>query len=85
MKFTDGYWLMRPGVTGLYASTVDDVRVDSEAGSLTVFAPTALIRHRGDTLNRAMITMTSRLPRRGSSRCGCSVTPVRVTAVRTSP
>lgn len=68
MKFTDGYWLMRPGVTGLYASAVDDVRADAEAGSLTVFAPTAVIRHRGDTLNRAVLTTTFTAPAPGVIR-----------------
>ncbi len=68
MKFTDGYWLMRPGVTGLYASTVDDVRADAEAGSLTVYAPTAQIRHRGDTLNRPLITTAFTAPAPGVIR-----------------
>ncbi len=65
MRFTDGYWLTRPGITPLYATSVDDVRLDSEAGTLTVFAPTAVIRHRGDTLNRPMITMTFSAPAPG--------------------
>ena len=65
MKFTDGYWLTRPGLTPLYAVEVDDVRVDEAAGTLTVYAPTAAIRHRGDTLNRAMITVTFSSPAPG--------------------
>ncbi len=65
MKFTDGYWLTRPGITPLYAAEVDDIRVDAAAGTLTVFAPTTVIRHRGDTLNRAMITTTYSSPAPG--------------------
>jgi len=65
VKFTDGYWLTRPGLTPLYAVELDDVRVDEAAGTLTVYAPTAAIRHRGDTLNRAMITVTFSSPAPG--------------------
>jgi alpha-D-xyloside xylohydrolase len=65
MKFTDGYWLSRPGLTPLYAVEVDDVRVDEEAGTMTVYAPTSQIRHRGDTLNRPMLTVTYSSPAPG--------------------
>ncbi|WP_425954463.1 alpha-xylosidase [Xylanimonas sp. McL0601] len=57
MKFTDGYWKARRGVAPLYAVEVDDVRVDEAAGTMTVFAPTGRISHRGDTLNRPMLTV----------------------------
>lgn len=62
MKFTDGYWQTRPGIRPLYAVEVDDVRVDPEAGTMTVYAPTAAVRDRGDTLNRPMITVTYSSP-----------------------
>jgi alpha-D-xyloside xylohydrolase len=65
MKFTDGYWQTRPGITPLYAVEVDDVRVDEAAGTMTVYAPTAVIRHRGDTLNRPMVTVTYSSPAPG--------------------
>ncbi|MGM7697756.1 alpha-xylosidase [Microbacterium sp. A84] len=65
MKFTDGYWLTRPGLTPLFAVEVDDIRIDEAAGTLTVYAPTAHIRHRGDTLNRPMITVTYSSPAPG--------------------
>jgi alpha-D-xyloside xylohydrolase len=62
MKFTDGFWQLRPGVTALYAQEAYDV----EAGehSLTVTAPTAVIVSRGATLNRPTmtVTLTSPLP-----------------------
>ena len=62
MKFTDGYWLTRPGLAPLYAVEVDDIRHDEAAGTMTVYAPTAVIRDRGDTLNRAMLTVTFSAP-----------------------
>ncbi|ANC32957.1 alpha-xylosidase [Isoptericola dokdonensis] len=65
MKFTDGYWLSRPGLHPLYAVEVDDVRVDEAAGTMTVYAPTVTIRHRGDTLNRPMLTLTYSSPAPG--------------------
>ncbi|WP_395243940.1 alpha-xylosidase [Agromyces sp. MMS24-K17] len=65
MKFTDGYWLTRPGRSPLFAVEVDDIRVDPAAGTMTVSAPTAAIRHRGDTLNRPMITVTFSSPASG--------------------
>ncbi|MCS3841791.1 alpha-xylosidase [Microbacterium sp. AK031] len=65
MKFTDGYWLTRPGLTPLYATEVDDIRIDEAAGTMTVYAPTTTIRHRGDTLNRPMITVTFSSPAPG--------------------
>lgn len=65
MKFTDGYWQTRRGIRPLYAVEVDDVRVDEAAGTMTVYAPTAVIRGRGDTLNRPMVTVTYSSPAPG--------------------
>ncbi|WP_402375712.1 alpha-xylosidase [Isoptericola rhizosphaerae] len=65
MKFTDGYWLSRPGLHPLYATEVDDVRVDEAAGTMTVFAPTSVVHHRGDTLNRPVLTLTYSSPAPG--------------------
>ncbi len=65
MKFTDGYWQTRPSIRPLYAVEVDDVRVDEAAGTMTVYAPTATIRDRGDTLNRPMVTVTYSSPAPG--------------------
>ena len=62
MKFTDGYWQLRPGVTALYAQEAYDIeRTDATADGpgLVVTAPTAVIARRGDTLNRAVLTTTS--------------------------
>lgn len=58
MKFTDGYWHARPDYRPLYAVEVDDVRIDAERGELVVYATTAKTPTRGDTLNRALLTVT---------------------------
>jgi alpha-D-xyloside xylohydrolase len=55
MKFTEGYWRMRPGMTPYFAAEVRDLDVD--ANSLTVYAPQTRINHRGQTLNIATITV----------------------------
>ncbi|GAA5206100.1 alpha-xylosidase [Microbacterium kyungheense] len=65
MKFTDGYWLTRPSFSPLYAIEVDDIRVDEAAGTMSVYAPTAAIRERGDTLNRPMLTVVFSAPAPG--------------------
>ena len=65
MKFTDGYWLTRPSLTPLYAVEVDDIRIDEAAGTMSVYAPTAVIRDRGDTLNRPMLTVVFSSPAPG--------------------
>ena len=41
MKFTDGFWQMRPGVTALYAQEAYDIVAGP--GEITVTAPTAVI------------------------------------------
>ncbi|WP_129338467.1 alpha-xylosidase [Cellulomonas endophytica] len=60
MKFTDGYWQLRPGVEALRPKQV----VDVEAGpdTLTVHASTAPLRTRGDTLNRPTVSVTFSSP-----------------------
>ncbi|MEU6208245.1 alpha-xylosidase, partial [Micromonospora musae] len=55
MKFTDGYWQLRPGVTVLRPGAVESV--EPEERGLTVFAPTGRITGRGDTLNRPLVTV----------------------------
>lgn len=63
MKFTDGFWQLRPGVTALYAQEAYDmVATDS---SLVVTAPTKVIERRGDTLNRPVLTVTLTSPLEG--------------------
>jgi alpha-D-xyloside xylohydrolase len=55
MKFTDGYWRMRPDVTPHFATQVYEVETSADA--LTVYAPERPIRHRGDTLGQALLTV----------------------------
>ena len=56
MKFTDGRWLLRPGVEVFHPVEV----LDAEAGqgTLTVLAAVRRIGHRGDLLKGPMITLT---------------------------
>ncbi|WP_213815665.1 alpha-xylosidase [Glaciihabitans sp. dw_435] len=63
MKFTDGFWQLRPGVTALYASEAYDIFAGEH--SLTVTAPTAVIASRGMTLNRPVMTVTLTSPMEG--------------------
>ncbi len=69
MKFTEGYWQMRPGVTPYFPAQVQDVSL--EADSLTVYAPTKRIQHRGDTLNLPMLTVRFSSPLENVIRVQC--------------
>jgi len=63
MKFTDGFWQLRPGVTALYAQEAYDlVEVPGDSPTLVVTAPTRVIAGRGDTLNRPTLTVTLSSP-----------------------
>jgi alpha-D-xyloside xylohydrolase len=55
MKFTDGYWHVRAGVSMLRPAEVESVQAGER--SLTVYAPTSRITKRGDTLNRPMVSV----------------------------
>lgn len=55
MKFTDGNWMHRPGVTPHYAAEAYEVRATEDA--LTILAPCHPIRHRGDTLSGPVLTV----------------------------
>ena len=63
MKFTDGFWQLRPGVTALYAQEAYDV--DASGGQIVATAPTAIIQSRGTTLNRPTFTVTVWSPMEG--------------------
>lgn len=60
MKFTDGFWQLRPGVQPLYAQEAYEIVAGQR--SLTVTAPTKAIISRGDTLNRPVLTVTLTSP-----------------------
>ncbi len=55
MKFTDGYWLMRKDMKPHFPVQVYEVDTDSD--SMTIFAPTAKITTRGDTLGPPVLTI----------------------------
>ncbi len=55
MKFTDGYWQMRAGMTPYYAEQVHEVEIESDA--ITAYAPTKKLTGRGDTLNLPLLTV----------------------------
>ena len=55
MKFSDGAWLVQPGVQAHHPAEAHDV---TRAGDeLVVHAPTRPIRHRGDTLQGPLLTI----------------------------
>ncbi len=54
MKFTDGYWNIRPGIKAYYPVQVHGTKLEENA--LTVFGPTRRIQHRGDTLDCPVVT-----------------------------
>jgi alpha-D-xyloside xylohydrolase len=66
MKFTDGYWLVREGVQVLHPADVEQVVADQR--TLVVHSPTGRIQHRGDTLNRPVVTTTYSSPAPGVVR-----------------
>lgn len=66
MKFTDGYWQMRQGCAPCFAAQAYDIESDGQA--LTVYAPTRVIRQRGDTLNLPLLTVRYSTPLAGVIR-----------------
>ncbi|BBH68898.1 alpha-xylosidase [Actinoplanes sp. OR16] len=60
MKFTDGYWRKRDGLTVLHPAHMLDSSVTPD--SLTVYAAVKPVRGRGDTLNAPLITVTATAP-----------------------
>ncbi|MCS6994020.1 MAG: alpha-xylosidase [Anaerolineales bacterium] len=60
MKFTDGYWEMRPGHTPFYAAQPHEIEITTNA--LTVYAATKRLVGRGDTLNLPLITVQFSAP-----------------------
>src|SRR3954447_2117541 len=66
MKFTDGYWHVRDGLQVLHPAEVEQVVAGER--TLVVHSPTGRIRHRGDTLNRPVVTTTYSSPAPGVLR-----------------
>ncbi|MEH7248116.1 alpha-xylosidase [Neobacillus niacini] len=55
MKFTNGYWLTKEGYEVHYPRSVRDTKTVEDG--LILYAPCKDIRHRGDTLNIALLTI----------------------------
>lgn len=55
MKFTDGFWQIRPGVKAHYATQVHEIKVEPDA--IVVYGATRRINHRGDTLGMPLLTI----------------------------
>lgn len=70
MKFTDGFWHNRPGVDAQYAAEAYDLTAQHspDGDALVIHAPTRVIGGRGDTLNRALLTVTLSSPLEGVMR-----------------
>ncbi|MER6527871.1 hypothetical protein [Streptomyces sp. NPDC001508] len=66
MKFTDGYWLLREGVTAAHPVEVLDVTAAGDTpcggGTLEIHAPTRPVRHRGDLLTGPVVTISVHAP-----------------------
>jgi alpha-D-xyloside xylohydrolase len=62
MKFTDGYWHMRPEVTPHYAVQAHEVEAEVEVKALTAYAATKALKGRGDTLNLPLLTVRFSAP-----------------------
>ncbi|MFJ7749139.1 alpha-xylosidase [Arthrobacter sp. NPDC097144] len=60
MKFTDGYWLPKQGMSVLRPRDISAVEVDGDR--LAIYAPTQKINGRGDALNCPQITVTFESP-----------------------
>jgi alpha-D-xyloside xylohydrolase len=56
MKFTDGFWHLRPGVTAAYAQEAYDVTADGD--TIVVTAPSRVIQQRGNVLNLPVLQVT---------------------------
>ena len=63
MKFTDGYWLLRPGVTELRPRAIAEG--ERTADRIVAHAPTRPVASRGDTLNCPQLTVTLDSPAEG--------------------
>ena len=55
MKFTDGYWCVKKGITPLYAAEYSSHKVKDK--ELVLYAPGRHIADRGDCLNLGMLTI----------------------------
>jgi alpha-D-xyloside xylohydrolase len=68
MKFTDGQWLLQPGVSAHYA--VQPYEISVQGDRIVVLATSRPIKHRGDTLAGPVLTVTLSSPAEGVVRVG---------------
>lgn len=70
MKFTDGFWHLRSGVTANFAQEAYDIARTSTAdgGGIVIHAPARRIESRGNVLNGALLTVTLSSPLEGVVR-----------------
>ncbi|MBB3193237.1 alpha-xylosidase [Roseateles terrae] len=66
MKFTDGQWLLQPGVVAHYAT--ETYAVDVRPDQVVLLVTTRPIKHRGDTLTGPTLTVTLQSPAPGVIR-----------------
>ena len=66
MKFTDGQWLLQPGVAAHYATEAYAVEVHDD--KLVLLVTTRPIKHRGDTLQGPTLTVSLSSPAPGAIR-----------------
>jgi len=66
MKFSDGEWLLQPGVSATFATEAHDITQVGD--SLVIDAPTRSIKHRGDTLGGPVLTVKLSSPMEGVIR-----------------
>ena len=63
MKFTDGFWITKPGIELFNCAQVQDARWEGDA--FTVYCSYTSIVHRGMTLTGPMLTLRFTAPRQG--------------------
>ena len=69
MKFTDGYWQVRAGMTPHYAAQVHEVTLEEDA--ITVYAPVGKLQGRGHTINQPLLTLHFSSPMENVIRVRC--------------
>lgn len=63
MKFTDGFWVIKPGVELYNCAQVQDARWVGD--SYVVYCSHVVVAQRGQTLNAPILTLSFRAPRQG--------------------
>jgi alpha-D-xyloside xylohydrolase len=69
MKFTDGYWQVRAGMTPHYAAQVHEIAVETDA--IMVYAPVGRLQERGHTINQPLLTLRFSSPMKNVIRVQC--------------